>query len=267
MNNLQANFSQIVEFAQLQGVPTTKLRSIVREYLQARFVANLFTSALSNKLCLVGGTGLRLLRNLDRFSEDLDFDNLGLSDADISHLVNRAVIKFQIENIIVELIEKTGDNKINFEMRFPELLFDLGITSNPREKLKIKFYYSNLWKGQSPEIVLFNKYGMFESIPTNPIHQVLVQKMTAYVKRKRTQPRDLYDVVWLYAQGARLDQDFMVQNGLEGLLSLAKEKYTREGIPATYPTRLRPFLFDEQKVRWLNMFESVLQNLEEAPVY
>ena len=42
-------------------------------------------------MIFVGGTSLRLLRNLNRFSEDLDFDNWGLSNKQITDLVNEAV--------------------------------------------------------------------------------------------------------------------------------------------------------------------------------
>ncbi len=50
---------------------------------------------------------------------------------------------------------------------------------------------------------------VFENIITNPLDQVLVQKFAAYVKRSVTQPREIYDIVWLYSHGARLDESFM----------------------------------------------------------
>ncbi len=58
---------------------------------------------------------------------------------------------------------------------------------------------------------------------TNPLDQLLVQKLTAYVQRDLTQPRDLYDVVWLFAQGAKLDREFMQVNKLDDILEQARQ--------------------------------------------
>ncbi|MDZ7586936.1 MAG: nucleotidyl transferase AbiEii/AbiGii toxin family protein, partial [Patescibacteria group bacterium] len=90
MNNLTANFNQVLEFAREYGLPLGKKRGILREYLQALFLSKLYKNHLAAKLVFVGGTSLRLLRNLPRFSSDLDFDNLGLSNKQIIGLVNES---------------------------------------------------------------------------------------------------------------------------------------------------------------------------------
>ena len=103
MNNLITNFNQVLEFAKGYGLPSEKKRGILREYLQVLFLSKFYRNSLAKKMIFVGGTSLRLLRNLNRFSEDLDFDNLGLSNKQITDLVNEAVKGIRKENIDLEL--------------------------------------------------------------------------------------------------------------------------------------------------------------------
>lgn len=260
MSNLPFSFDQVLDFAKKTGVPIEKQRAVVREFLQTKFIYHLFSNHLASKLSFVGGTSLRLLRGINRFSEDLDFDNLGLTEVQIKDLVLTVVNKFSKEGFDIEL--KTTNK--NFELKFPNLLKELEISTDPREKLMIKVDYADKWKGQSPEIVLFSGYGYVESVVTNPKDQLLVQKLGAYVNRNTTQARDLYDIVWLFSQGAKVDIEFLKSNKLEGVLKQAKGKYIKEkNTLGGLKTKLAPFLFDLAEIRKLDMFNSVLDKLEE----
>ena len=53
-------------------------RFILREYLQYKILSYIYASQYGAKLSFIGGTALRILYDNQRFSEDLDFDNLGL---------------------------------------------------------------------------------------------------------------------------------------------------------------------------------------------
>lgn len=242
-------------------VPVERKRGIIREYLQAKFVTVLFSLPNSNKISFVGGTSLRLLRNLNRFSEDLDFDNLGLTDKDIEVLVKEVVRRFLSEGLEVELKNNVKEGRSYFDIRFPNLLKELKITTNPREKLMIKFDYANFWKGQRTEAMLLNKYGFIENVIVNDINQVMVQKLTAYVRRNLVQPRDIYDIVWLYSQGAAVDADFASANGVGSIVRDSQSKFNLEGAPENFKNKLQPFLFNSEDVRKLDLFESVLEKL------
>lgn len=261
MNNIQANFPQILEFATQLQLPIEKKRGIIREYIQTKFIHDLYALPQLSNLSFVGGTSLRLLRNLPRFSEDLDFDNLGLETNALQAHFQTVLAGWKRENIAVEWMVNTTGSGTYFEIRLPELLFDLKITTNPKEKLRIKLDQAEQWHNQQTEVVLLNRFGFIEHVVTNTLHQLLVQKLTAYVLRAETQPRDLYDIVWLYAQGARLDEQFMLSNNVPRLREDAKKKYLTEQVPAAFARRLQPFLFDEAAVRKLSLFGSVLEKL------
>jgi predicted nucleotidyltransferase component of viral defense system len=261
MHNIVTNFDQIIDFARAEQAPVEKKRGIIREYLQSKFITELYNLPLAPKLSFVGGTSLRLLRNLNRFSEDLDFDNLGLSKAEIGDLVKEVVRKLSVEGLSIELKSLERDEKTYFELKFPHLLADLKISSNPKEKLMVKIDYSSFWKDQEIELVLFNKYGFIGNVVVNKLNQNLVQKLTAYVKRKTTQPRDIYDIVWLYSQKAVVDGDFAITNGVENIVGEALNKYKSEGISAGFKNKLQPFLFDPEDVKKVDLFGSVLERL------
>lgn len=277
MHNIITNFDQILDFARQMQMPVDKRRGVIREYLQSKFIATFYSLPNSQKMSFVGGTSLRLLRNSNRFSEDLDFDNLGLSNTEVESLVSEVVRRFQVEGLLVELSShvkegKTLDSssgahvlstdKTYFDIKFPDLLKELKITTNPREKLMIKFDYSSFWKGQITEPVLLNKYGFIENVVVNNINQTMIQKLTAYVQRNLTQPRDIYDVVWLYSQGAGVDMDFAKANSLADVVQSAVSKYASEGCPEGFKNKLMPFLFDPEDVRRLDLFGSVLVKLQ-----
>lgn len=253
MNNLISNFEQILAQATEAGLPKQKRRGILREYLQTQFIDRLYAQRQANKLSFVGGTSLRLLRDLPRFSEDLDFDNLGLSQTQLTQLINKVVQTWEKEDLVVEM----AGNQI----KFLNLLKPLKISSDPREKLTIKFDSARQWVDQQTKVVLLNRFGMVQQVVTNTDDQVLVQKLVAYVERPRTQARDIFDIIWLFGQGAKIDEKFAKANRQENIVARAKQKFSSEGISLSQKKRLQPFLFVEHELSRLNTFGKVLEQL------
>ncbi|MBU0974080.1 nucleotidyl transferase AbiEii/AbiGii toxin family protein [Patescibacteria group bacterium] len=259
MNNLVANFDQVLSFAEKMRMPLTKKRGIIREYLQSKFIADLYSKSDAKKLCFIGGTSLRLLRNIPRFSEDLDFDNHGLAFKEVESLVKEVVKGFLLESIEIELKSVIKGKKTYLELKFPHLLYDLKITTNPKEKLKIKIDYSDNWQ-LTREVVLMNKYGFVEQVITNEFGEILRQKLTAYSERKQVQPRDMYDIVWIFSQQPELfELEFIRKNELEPLFKKARSRLKQVGVTEQMKNRLRPFLFNEDEVRKLDMFAEIIK--------
>ena len=77
-----------------------------------------------------------------------------------------------------------------------------------------------------------------------------------------SQPRDVYDVVWLFAQGAKFDYRFARANRVDSLISQAQAKVAQEGVSAVFERRITPFLFVEGSVGKLKLFYEVLKKLE-----
>lgn len=261
MNNTITNFNEILRQAQDYNLPQEKKRAILREYLQTKILSLIYQETVSKNLYFVGGTALRILHGLDRFSEDLDFDSVGITPNQIQKLVKTIVRRLDQENIAVELYQNITLKKYYYELRFPRLLAQLKLSSNTGEKLMIKFDIENFWQGQKREMLFVNRYGLLATVVTKSLDQMLVEKLAAYLKRKETQARDLYDLVWLLARGTEVDLMFAEKNHLTSdLLEKALKKFTREKdtLPI-YKTKLKPFLFDERKANSLDFLENLVK--------
>ncbi|MCL5432386.1 MAG: nucleotidyl transferase AbiEii/AbiGii toxin family protein [Patescibacteria group bacterium] len=259
MTNITANFNQILSFAQEYGLPAGKKRAIIREYLQTKVISYLYRQKSAAKLFFVGGTALRLLFGLDRFSEDLDFDAPELSKLEIKNLVAAAVAGLTKEHLSVDLYQNPREKKDCYELRFPAVLPELGISRNKNEKLMVKLDFETGWKGQTRQVVLLNRYGVLANVVTKTPDQFLVEKLAAFMGRKAPQARDIYDLVWLKSHGAKPDVAFAKANELnvDQLLTQAKSRFAR-GSKATWKSGLRPFLLDETKVDQIGFLPQVL---------
>jgi len=261
MSYATEHFQDILNQGKNTGMPADKEKGILREYLQSKILYELYSNPASKKLSFIGGTSLRILHNLDRFSEDLDFDNLGLTDDEVEGLIREVIRRFENEGYDMELKATIRDYKKYFEVKFLKVLTPLGLGSQENERLLVKFDYTNNWKYELTQSISMNSFGFSRYVLTNTLDQKMVQKLTAYVQRKETQARDIYDVVWLFAQGARLDKDFMRDNNLDDLLERAKEKLLAEGIKRGWEDKLAPFLFRPNDTQKLSMFGEVLGRL------
>jgi predicted nucleotidyltransferase component of viral defense system len=259
VNNIIANFDEIVRLARDSNLPQEKKRAILREYLQTKILSLIYQEAVSKNLFFVGGTALRILRGLDRFSEDLDFDSVGIAPDQIQKLVKTVVRRLEQEDIAVDLYQNTTAKKYYYELRFPDLLAELKLSSNPTEKLMVKLDIESTWCGQKRETVFVNRYGFLATVVTKTLDQMIVEKLAAYLGREETQPRDLYDLVWLLSRGTKPDPAFAQANHLPvNLLQKARKKYIIEkNLLPKYKTKLKPFLFDEKRADILDFFENL----------
>jgi len=264
MNNLVTNFHQILEFAKSYGLPISKKRAIIREYLQSKILEILYQQPLSRQIFFVGGTALRLLFGLDRFSEDLDFDvdsrtPLNACEAIIYKLHRRLLA----ENIECQLYVNHKITRTYYELRFPQLLHQLKLSSSQNEKLMIKLDFENSWQHQQSTTVLFQRYGFMAQVVSLPLDIFLVQKMQAYLTRAETQPRDLYDIIWLINHHSKPDTQFMQHNKISSqLISQCIQKFAAEKSRiANYQKRLQIYLLNEVNSKKISCFDQVVQGL------
>ena len=267
MNQITDNYKEILEFAKSYGLPVTKKRAILREYLQSKILSIIYQDRISVNLYFAGGTSLRLLRGMDRFSEDLDFDINKSYKNKISGLTAGILGQFKRENIKADLYKNITQRREYYEIRFPDLLNQLKISSERQEKLAIKLDFEYFWQGMEREVVLFNRYGFLTNIVTAPLSQILVQKLYAYPERKQTLGRDIYDVIWLAGHRAKIDEGFARKNKINPrqLLDAAEKKFSDErGKLKSLKNKLRPFLIDEKKINNIDLFTEIIKSLKNS---
>jgi len=78
-------------------------RAILREYLQYKILQAVFDNHHASKLAFLGGTALRMIYGNNRFSEDIDLDNFGLSCPEIEEVIQKVKRFMKLEGFEVEI--------------------------------------------------------------------------------------------------------------------------------------------------------------------
>ncbi len=250
MISLDQILAQYPEYSQIY-----KREMILKEYLQYKVLNIIFNSDYANKLVFLGGTALRIIYGNTRFSEDLDFDNLGLNETDLIQLGNVIKTNLELEGLNVEI--KTVTRKAyRIKIRIPKLLFNVGLSLLPEQKILLQVDTAPQNFDYKPENPFLNKFEIFTRIFVVPKDLLLSQKIYAAVNRNCTMGRDFFDIIFLIGRGAKpnylyLEKHLQIHNQKE-LKEYLLEKITNFDFKKLTKD-VEPFLmypYERQKVRW-----------------
>jgi hypothetical protein len=182
----------------LQGISgPAEGRNRIRESLQARILASLQRSGAMIPLAFQGGTALRFLYSIRRYSEDLDFA-LERPDRgyDFRSYLRAVQADLKREGYGVEV--KINDKKTVHSafIRFPGLLFDIGFSPHSNEVFSIKVEVdTNPPTGANLATTVVRR-----SLTLNLQHHdpasLFAGKLHAILQRPYPKGRDLYDLLW-----------------------------------------------------------------------
>ena len=203
------NIEQIKTFflPQIQNT-TTFDKQILKEYIQLMILDYLSTTPYISKISFIGGTNLRLVKGIDRFSEDLDFDCKNLSEDDFIQMTN-GVIQFLTRfGLKVEVRDKENTKLKAFRRNiyFPEFLFDLGLSGHKDERFLIKIESQDQGIIYQPIITNIKGCGFFIPFPMPSNGVLCSMKIAATINRSKG--RDFYDLMFLLSQ-TKPDYDFL----------------------------------------------------------
>ena len=208
------NPAQIIFFAKLKKFS----RYALMEYCQHELLDSFFKQKGSENFSFMGGTAIRIVYGGQRFSEDLDFDTGDISGFDdlLKRVLNDMINKgFSLE---FRLIHK---DVYHCYIKFPQLLYELGLSPHQDEKLLIKIDVSVETNLVSSDFLL-NNYSIFRNIKVTPPEIILAKKLLTILARKRPKGRDLYDVIWLWGL-IEPNQDYLLQTTGQSLQTVLKE--------------------------------------------
>ena len=173
---------------------------MLKEYVQLMILDFLSTSAYVGKIAFIGGTNLRLVKGIDRFSEDLDFDCKDFSESDFLKMTDDILVFLQRSGLRVETRDKKNDMLKAFRRNFyfPELLFELGLSGYKEERFFIKVEMQNQGFDYIPNIVSIMRLGFFFPFPVPPDYVLCAMKISALLSRAKG--RDFYDTMFLLQQ-------------------------------------------------------------------
>ncbi|MGB7295959.1 MAG: nucleotidyl transferase AbiEii/AbiGii toxin family protein [Candidatus Aminicenantales bacterium] len=172
-------------------------RNFVREYLQARTLQFLQETGVFRSWIFHGGTALRLLYRMPRYSEDLDFA-LEKPDPTLDISSNLAKVSrfFEAEAYVIEVKTKEVRTVKSAFIRFPGLLYELRLSPRQTEKFSIKIEVdSNPPKGGTVETTIVRRYVTLHLLHYDK-SSLLSGKLQALLTRPYAKGRDLYDIFW-----------------------------------------------------------------------
>ncbi len=172
-------------------------RNTAREYLQARILASLQRAGAMIPLAFHGGTALRFLFAHGRYSEDLDFAlERDLQGYDFRGYLQAIHSELTPEGYNIEL--KVSDTKTVHSafVRFPGLLYDLGLSTQPGEILAVKLEVdTHPPAGAVLEPSVVRRFVVLQ-LQHHDNASLLAGKLHAFLQRSYTKGRDLYDLLW-----------------------------------------------------------------------
>ena len=232
-------------------------RFLLREYLQYKILGILFSHAdFANRLRFLGGTCLRIVHQTQRFSEDLDFDNLDLTEKefdDISVLVKKELTAqgYQVE------IRNVHKGAFRCYIRFPELLYALGLSGHREEKILIQLDSQAQHFPFEPQSFILQKFDVFTEIFVTPIDLLLAQKCYAILNRPRAKGRDFFDAVFLFGKTQPNYQYLEAKTGISTPRELKSRlmEICQQVSLKSLAEDVRPFLFQAKDAQKVEMFD------------
>jgi len=195
---------------------TLVARHLVREYLQSRILQSLQRAGAMQTLAFHGGTALRFLYNIPRYSEDLDFALERNSDAyDFRAYLRQIERDFLAEAYTLDF--KVNDKRVVHKafIRFRGLLHELGLSPRSNEVLAIKLEIDTTPPARALLATTSLKFHVALNIQHHDPASLFAGKLLAVLLRSYSKGRDFFDLWWYLSQSNWPHPNLeMMNNGL-----------------------------------------------------
>lgn len=262
---------------------TAEAALLVREYLQARILQGLQRAGAFERWAFLGGTALRFLYRLPRFSEDLDFSltkarGTGQStERDFTKYLEAVKNTFESEAYTVN-IRKHSDRVVKSAfIVFPGLLYEIGLSSHREQKLSIKIEIDTNPPPHASFRTSLVRLHVFLHLLHYDKSSLFAGKLHAILQRPYVKGRDVYDLIWYLSDPDWPDPNLplldasLVQTGMNLTDSQVTDWRTlvAERIAAAewkgVVSDVRPFLERSEEIAFLTK-ENVLDLLGVSPI-
>ena len=236
-------------------------KSMIKEYIQLLILDYLSATKYIRKLIFIGGTNLRLVKGIDRFSEDLDFDIKEFDKEEFLQMSEDIMQFLKRNGYKVESKDKNSMKLTAFRRNiyFPEFLFDIGLSGHRDERFLIKIEAQDQGLTYIPEIKNIKGCGFYFPflVPTDAV--LCAMKAAALLERGKD--RDFYDLMFLLSQ-TKPDYDFLAKRiGIKNAAELKAEVKTRLK-NADLKTKTKDFehlLFNKENNKRILRFEEFFE--------
>jgi predicted nucleotidyltransferase component of viral defense system len=204
-----------LELASKQQGFNAKL-NIMREYLQAYILRIMHDEGVFRTTAFLGGTALRFLYNLPRFSEDLDFSLVNKAGYKFIELIRKVKEELILAGYAVTVSYKETKTVNDAFVKFDGLMYEAGISPLKAQRFSIKIEIdTNPPDGAVVTTDIVNKYFPI-SFLSYDVSSLFAGKLNALLCRKYTKGRDFFDLGWYLSKWKDLSPNLtLLENGLE----------------------------------------------------
>lgn len=236
---------------------------LLREYLQYEILKLIFEGKYAHKYTFLGGTCLRICYGTNRFSEDLDFDNVGLTKEAFE--ATAGAIKLGLERLGFKVeISFTYKGAFHCKVRFPALLYDVGLSPHKEARVLIKLDTEKQHYEYERALIPIDKFGVRTDVLAVPLNLLASQKVAAIMGRKKPKGRDYFDLRWILDKTtpdyAYLKNRFEVTDadGLRALVAKHIAPFSFDDLAKD----VGPFLFAEEDIESVRGFAEYWETVE-----
>jgi predicted nucleotidyltransferase component of viral defense system len=183
--------------------------NFLREFLQELILQILDRHRYFKNLAFMGGTALRLLHDLPRFSEDLDFSLILNKGFDFGEMLNSIEKEMSLAGFEIEISKSIKRTVFSSFIKVKKILHNLNLSRHQNEKLFIKLEIdSNPPKGYKTEIALVNKNFLYKVLGYD-LSSLFAGKLHAFLFRKYAKGRDYYDLLWFLTRKVPINYELL----------------------------------------------------------
>lgn len=188
-------------------------RNVLREYLQNYILLLMQKTKMDESLYFVGGTALRFLYGIRRYSEDLDFTaGQGWVESGLKILTSKIGRELERAGYDVMVSSKGQKAVQRIMIRFAGLLDELGLSERKEQKFSVHIEIDiNPPSGWKEERTIVNIH-----------HPVLIRhydlpsafagKLATVLLRPYTKGRDIFDLFWFRSRWRSLGPNLILLN-------------------------------------------------------
>ena len=178
-------------------------RNRARELLQAEVLGSLQRAGAMVPLAFQGGTALRFLYAIHRYSEDLDFA-LERPEGGYDFRRYLRAIQSDLSRVGYETEVRVSDQKVVHSafLKFPGLLAELGLTPHRNEVFSIKIEVDTRPPAGAVLMTTLVRRHLTLRLQHHDPASLLAGKLHALLQRPFPKGRDVYDLIWYLSDPA-----------------------------------------------------------------
>lgn len=256
----------LIHEAGLRGMPESKTRGVLREYLHVLILKELYRIESGKKFCFTGGTYLRLVHRTKRFSEDLDFNAKNLNRVEFEDALRKIIVALKKEGISSKLEFNHWQNLWVGEIVFPDMERAYRVISkySKKEGIAVKIEVNRPRWAVQPETLMVSGFGEMYPVICTSKGALFADKVDALLKKNRA--RHLFDLMFMLGEKYPIDEQVLKAVGVEEppLEAVCRriERFSNAELKQLAES-LRPFLFDEKEAELIINAKTIIPQLVE----